>query len=136
MKRTFVICKPDAVERGLLGEIISRFERKGLKIVTANFGKLTSDVLAIHYQEHKTKSFFADLVKFMSRSNVMTMVIEGPDDVVSIVRNLIGATNPAEALPGTIRGDFGTEVTENLIHGSDSDKSAEREIKIFFPDLQ
>ncbi len=135
MKRTFVICKPDAVERGLVGRIISRFEDKGLKLVAAELRTLDSDILSEHYSEHKEKPFFPDLVAFMGRSPVMLLALEGPDNVVAMVRSMMGETNPADSAPGSIRGDFGTELTENLVHGSDSDESADRELGIFFPNL-
>jgi nucleoside-diphosphate kinase len=133
--RTFVICKPDAVERGYVGQIIDRFERKGLKMVAGELRRLHADTLAEHYAEHVEKPFYGELVAFMSRSPAFLAVLEGPDDTYAIVRTLMGPTNPAEAPPGTIRGDFGTIVTENLVHGSDSTESAEREIGIFFPGL-
>ncbi len=135
MNRTFVICKPDAVERGLVGEITARFEAKGLKIVAAELRQLDDAVLAEHYAEHVEKPFYPELVEFMSRSPAMLMVLEGPDDTYAMVRTLMGATNPADSPPGTIRGDFGTVMTENLVHGSDSAESAAREIGIFFPGL-
>src|SRR5689334_7186625 len=135
MDRTFVICKPDAVERGLVGEILSRFERKGLRIVALEARTLDRATLARHYAEHEGKPFYGDLVQFMSRGPAVVLVLEGPTDTVRVVRTMMGATNPREAAPGTIRGDFGIEVTENLVHGSDSDTSAAREIAIFFPDL-
>ena len=138
MPRTFVICKPDAVERGLVGEIISRFERKGLTIARAELRTIDRDTASRHYEEHDGKPVFDSLLEFITRSPAMLMVVEGPDDagddVFAIVRNLMGTTNPATAAPGTIRGDFGLVVTENLVHGSDSVESAEREIGIFFPD--
>lgn len=135
MDRTFVICKPDAVERGLVGEIISRFERKGLRIVAMEQRTLDRDTLARHYEEHQGKPFYEDLVAFMSRGPAVVLVLEGPQDTYKVVRTLMGATNPREAAPGTIRGDFGIELTENLVHGSDSPESAAREISIFFPGL-
>ena len=137
MPRTFVICKPDAVERGLVGEIIARFERKGLRLSRAELRSIDRATAETHYEEHQGKPFFEDLIKFITRSPAMLMIVEGPDnagdDVYAIVRNLMGSTNPATAAPGTIRGDYGLVVTENLVHGSDSDESAEREINIFFP---
>jgi nucleoside-diphosphate kinase len=133
--RTFVIIKPDAVERGLAGEITSRFERKGLRIVALEMRNLDKDILAVHYAEHVGKGFYVDLVEFMSRGPVITMVVEGPEDTWEVVRNMMGATNPRKADPGTIRGDLGILFTENLVHGSDSAGSAAREIGIFFPDL-
>ncbi|MDH5289119.1 MAG: nucleoside-diphosphate kinase [Acidimicrobiia bacterium] len=135
MSRTLVICKPDAVERGFVGEIISRFERKGLRLVAAELRQLDTDTLSRHYEEHVGKGFYDDLVAFMSRSPAFVAVVEGPDDTFAIVRTLMGPTNPAAAPPGTIRGDLGTIMTENLVHGSDSNESAEREIAIFFPGL-
>jgi len=135
--RTFVICKPDAVERGLVGEIIARFERKGLRLRRAELRSIDRATAETHYEEHQGKPFFEDLITFITRSPAMLMIVEGPDnagdDVYAIVRNLMGSTNPATAAPGTIRGDYGLVVTENLVHGSDSDESAEREINIFFP---
>ena len=137
MPRTFVICKPDAVERGLVGEIIARFERKGLRLRRAELRSIDRATAETHYEEHQGKPFFEDLITFITRSPAMLMIVEGPDnagdDVYAIVRNLMGSTNPATAAPGTIRGDYGLVVTENLVHGSDSDESAEREISIFFP---
>jgi nucleoside-diphosphate kinase len=133
--RTFVIIKPDAVERGIAGEIIARFEKKGLKIVGLEYRQLDEKILARHYAEHKGKGFYAELVAFMSRSPAITMVLEGPKDTWSAVRTMMGATNPMAAAPGTIRGDFGTLFTENQVHGSDGPESALREIKIFFPKL-
>jgi nucleoside-diphosphate kinase len=135
VSRTLVICKPDAVERGHLGEILGRFERKGLKLAAAELRLLDPDTLGRHYAEHVGKGFYDSLVVFMSRSPAFVAVVEGPDDTFAIVRTLMGPTNPAQAPPGTIRGDLGTEMTENLVHGSDSDESAEREIAIFFPGL-
>jgi nucleoside-diphosphate kinase len=133
--RTLVLLKPDAVERRLVGEIVSRFERKGLTISAMQLRTLDADTLARHYAEHQGKGFYADLVAFMARGPVVAMVVSGPDDTWEIVRSMMGATNPRAAAPGTIRGDLGTIFTENLIHGSDSAASAEREIQIFFPGL-
>ncbi len=135
MGRTLVIAKPDAVERGLSGEIISRLERKGLRLVAAELRTLTAEVAQAHYAEHDGKPFFGELVTFITRSPVLIMVIEGPDDTYKAVRNLMGATNPVDAAPGTIRGDLALEMGENLVHGSDSNESAAREIEIFFPGL-
>ena len=135
VSRTFIICKPDAVERGYVGQILDRFERKGLTLVAGELRKLEESVLAQHYAEHVERPFYPDLVAFMSRSPAFVAVLEGPEDTYAIVRTMMGPTNPAEAPPGTIRGDFGTEMTENLVHGSDSNESAEREIGIFFPGL-
>ena len=135
MDRTFVICKPDAVERGLVGEIIGRFERKGLGIVAAELRTLDRATLGRHYAEHDGKPFFDDLVGFMSRGPVVVMVLEGPADTYKVVRAMMGATNSRDAAPGTIRGDLGIKLTENLVHGSDSPESAAREIGIFFPNM-
>jgi nucleoside-diphosphate kinase len=133
--RTLVICKPDAVERGLVGEIVNRIERKGLRLVAAELRMITVEVAEVHYGEHRGKPFFDDLVVFITRSPAVVMVVEGPEDTFKIVRALMGATNPVEAAPGTIRGDLATETAENLVHGSDSPESAAREIGLFFPDL-
>ncbi len=135
MNRTLVICKPDAVERGLTGEIIARLERKGLRLAAAELRQLDKETAGRHYAEHQGKGFYDDLLSFITRSSVMLMVIEGPEDTWQIVRTLMGATNPAAAAPGTIRGDLAVETTENLVHGSDSSESAAREIALFFPDL-
>ena len=136
MNRTLVICKPDAVERGLVGEIVSRLERKGLKLVAAELRTIDRDTAGRHYEEHAAKPFFGELVDFITRSPSMLMVVEGPqDDTWKVVRTMMGVTNPSEAAPGTIRGDFGLIVTENLVHGSDGPESASREIGIFFPAL-
>ena len=135
MDRTLIICKPDSVERGLVGEIVGRFERKGLKLVAAELRTLDTDVLARHYADHVDKAFYEDLVAFMSRGPALVAVVEGPRETWNVVREMMGATNPLKADPGTIRGDFGTMLTENLVHGSDSAESARREIQIFFPDL-
>lgn len=135
MDRTFVICKPDAVERGLVGEILGRFERKGLRIVAAQLRQIDRGVATRHYAEHEGKGFFEDLLAFITRSPAMLAVIEGPEDTWAVVRTLMGATNPATAAPGTIRGDLATETTENLVHGSDSAATADAEIALWFPDL-
>jgi nucleoside-diphosphate kinase len=133
--RTLVIAKPDAVERGLAGEIVGRLERKGLRLVAAELRTLTPEVARQHYAEHDGKPFFGELVTFITRSPVLVLVVEGPDDTFKVVRNLMGATNPVDAAPGTIRGDLATEMGENLVHGSDSTESAAREIEFFFPGL-
>jgi nucleoside-diphosphate kinase len=135
MERTLVICKPDAVERGLVGEIVVRLERKGLRLVACELRDIDESTARAHYAEHEQKPFFDELVGFITRSPSVVMVVGGPPGVWSIVRTLMGPTNPAEAPPGTIRGDLGTILTENLVHGSDSDESAEREIALFFPEL-
>ncbi len=133
--RTLVLLKPDAVERGLVGQILSRFEAKNLVVVALDMRTLDDATLARHYEEHVGKGFYADLVEFMSRGPVVALVLEGPQDTWEVVRALMGATNPRKAAPGTIRGDLGILFTENLVHGSDSLSSAEREIGIFFPNL-
>ena len=125
----------DAVERGLVGEILGRFERKGLRLVAVELRTLDADLLARHYSEHVGKGFYNDLVAFMGRSPALVAVVEGPEDTWRVVRAMMGATDPLKAEPGTIRGDLGTEVTENLVHGSDSAASAQREVSLFFPDL-
>ena len=133
--RTLVLLKPDAVERGLIGAITSRFETKGLRIAAMELRTLDADILARHYEEHVGKGFYSELVTFMARGPVVAMAVEGPEDTWEIVRAMMGATNPRTAAPGTIRGDYGTLFTENLVHGSDSAGSAARELGIFFPAL-
>jgi nucleoside-diphosphate kinase len=135
MDRTLVICKPDAVERGLVGEIIGRFERRSLTIVAAELRTIEVETAAVHYEEHQGKAFYDDLVSFITRGPALVAVIEGPEDTWKVVRTMMGATNPRDSAPGTIRGDLGILFTENLIHGSDSLESATREIDIFFPGL-
>jgi nucleoside-diphosphate kinase len=135
MDRTFVACKPDAVERGLVGEIIRRFEAKGLTLAAAELRTVDRATAERHYAEHVGKPFFDDLVAFITRGPAMLMVIEGPEDTWEVVRTMMGATNSAKAAPGTIRGDLSAKFTENLVHGSDSAESAVREIGIFFPNL-
>jgi nucleoside-diphosphate kinase len=131
--RTLVLLKPDAVERKLVGQIISRFEQKDLSIVAMDLRTLDGDTLAQHYAEHVGKGFYGELVEFMSRGPVVAMIVEGPENTWEVVRKMMGATNPRTAEPGTIRGDLAILFTENLVHGSDSPESAEREIGIFFP---
>ena len=133
--RTLVLLKPDTVERGLVGEVLLRFEAKGLTIAALDLRTLDTDTLARHYEEHVGKGFYADLVAFMSRGPVVALVLEGPEDTWEVVRTMMGATNPRMAAPGTVRGDLGILFTENLVHGSDSLESAQREIVIFFPNL-
>jgi len=135
MDRTFVIVKPDAVERGLAGEILGRLERKGLKLVAAELRLIDAELAGRHYAEHAERPFFADLVSFITRSPALLLVVEGPEDTWKVVRTLMGATDPKQAAPGTIRGDLGTLMTENLVHGSDGPESAAREIHLFFPSL-
>lgn len=133
MDQTLVICKPDAVERGLVGEIIARFERRGLRIAALELRAVDEATAAEHYAEHREKPFYGELLSFITRSPAAVAIVEGPQDTWQVVRTMIGATNPREAAPGTIRGDLGISFTENLIHGSDAAASAEREIAIWFP---
>ena len=135
MDRTFIICKPDAVERGLTGEILSRFERRNLTIVAAELRTIDRATAEQHYAEHADKPFFGELVEFITPGPALVAVIEGPEDTWKVVRTMMGATNPRDAAPGTIRGDLGILFTENLIHGSDGPDSAIREIGLFFPGL-
>ena len=135
MERTLVICKPDAVERGLIGEIVGRLERKGLRPVAAELQTITRARAAAHYAEHEGKPYYENLVRFITSGPVLVCVVEGPADTWKVVRNLMGTTDPKEAAPGTIRGDLAINMSENLIHGSDSAESAKREIGIFFPEL-
>ncbi len=135
MDRTLVICKPDAVERGLVGEIISRFERRNLRIVAMELRHVDADTAGQHYAEHADKPFYGELIEFITRSPAVVVAVEGPEDTWKVVRTMMGATNPRESAPGTIRGDLGIEFTENLVHGSDSLESAERELGIWFPGL-
>ncbi|MCL4422349.1 MAG: nucleoside-diphosphate kinase [Actinobacteria bacterium] len=132
--RTLVIIKPDAVERGLIGEIVGRLERKGLRIVAAAIRQIDEELASRHYEEHQGRPFYPELVAFITRSPSLVMVVQGPPGVWKVVRSMMGVTNPLEAAPGTIRGDLATVVTENLVHGSDSAESALREIQLFFPD--
>ncbi len=131
MQRTFVMIKPDGVQRGLIGEIIERIEKKGLKIVGLKMIKLPKELAEKQYEEHKGKDFFEGLIKYVTSGPVVVMVVEGKN-AVKAMRKLVGATDPLEATPGTIRGDFGLEIGRNIIHASDSEKSAEREIFLFF----
>ena len=131
MQHTFVMVKPDGVRRGLVGEVISRFERKGLTLEKMRLLTIPTDMAEQHYGEHVDKPFFGELVSFITGGPVVAMEWSGPDAVV-IARTLMGATNPVEAPPGTIRGDFGTIISENIVHGSDSPDSAERELGLFF----
>lgn len=130
------MCKPDAVERGLVGEIIGRLERKGLTLVAADLRTVSLDLAREHYDEHRDKPFFGDLVDFITRSPVLAMVVEGPDDnTYLLVRKVVGATKATDAEPGSIRGDYATITTENLVHASDGHDSAAREIGLWFPGL-
>jgi nucleoside-diphosphate kinase len=129
--RTLILIKPDAFERGLTGEILARFERKGLKITALRLLQADEDIANRHYAEHAEKPFFGELVSFITGGPLVAAVLQG-HDAVAAARQLVGATNPIEAAPGSMRGDLGLEVTFNLVHGSDSDESAEREIGIWF----
>lgn len=135
MERTLVIVKPDAMERGLAGEIIRRLEAKGLRLVAAELRTIDAATASAHYEEHRGQPFYESLVAFITRSPSLVVVAEGPPGTWAMVRTLMGPTDPAQAPPGTIRGDLGTQVTENLVHGSDSAVSAAREIALFFPHL-
>lgn len=135
MNRTLVICKPDALQRGLVGEIVERLERKGLGLVAMELRCIDAATAARHYAEHEGKPFYGALIDFITGAPSVLVVVEGPEGTWKIVRTLMGPTNPAEAPPGTIRGDFGTVLTENLVHGSDGPESAAREIGLFFPGL-
>ena len=130
-----MICKPDAVERGLVGEIVGRLEAKGLRLVAAELRAIDPETAARHYSEHEGKPFYEDLVAFITRGPALLVVVEGPEETYAVVRALMGATNPRQAAPGTIRGDLPIELTENLVHGSDSPASAKREIELFLPSL-
>ena len=132
--RTLILVKPDAFERNLTGEVIGRFERKGLRLTALKLMHVDVDLAQAHYAEHREKPFFGELVDIITRGPLVAMVLEG-ESAVPAARQVIGATNPLEAAPGSIRGDFATEITFNLVHGSDSAESAAREIGIFFPEL-
>jgi nucleoside-diphosphate kinase len=134
MDRTLILVKPDAFARGLSGEIIARFERKGLRIAALKRMVVERDLAEEHYGEHRDKPFFSDLVQFITGGPILAMVLEG-EDAVQAARQVIGATNPLEASPGSIRGDLAIAVGENMVHGSDSAESAEREAGLFFPEL-
>lgn len=134
MELTFVMVKPDGVARGLVGEVISRIERKGYRLAAMRHFTIDQALAESHYTEHVEKPFFRELVSFITSGSVVAMVVEGPDAVRGL-RQIMGATNPLEAAPGSIRGDFATEIGENIVHGSDSAASAAREISLFFPDL-
>ena len=133
MDRTLILVKPDAFARNLTGEIIARFERKGLRLVALKLMRLDEATARVHYGEHEGKPFFDDLVTFITSGPLVAMILEGPN-AIAAARQLIGSTNGLEAAPGSIRGDFAIETRRNLVHGSDSAQSAEREIKIYFPD--
>jgi nucleoside-diphosphate kinase len=131
METTLIILKPDAVQRGLMGRIIARFEDKGLQVVGCKLMKIPMSLAETHYEAHKTKGFYPGLVKFMTSSPVLVMALRG-NGAITIARNMMGATFGSKAAPGTIRGDFGVSNSFNLIHGSDSPEAAERELKLFF----
>jgi len=132
--RTLILVKPDAFARGLTGEIISRFERKGLKLVALELRQLDEEIAKQHYAEHSERPFFGELVEFITSGPLVALVLEG-QDAVKAARQVIGSTNPLEAATGSIRGDFAIEVGQNMVHGSDSAESAEREARLFFPNL-
>ena len=132
-ERTFIMVKPDAVARGLTGEVLARIERRGLKVTALKMTTMERAVAEEHYGEHRERPFFGELVDFITSGPVVMMRVEGPG-VIAVMRTMVGATNPADAAPGTIRGDFALEVTFNMVHGSDSDESAAREIAIWFPE--
>lgn len=131
MERTFLMVKPDGVQRNLIGEIVSRFENKGFKLAGAKLMKISKELAETHYGEHKKRPFFGELVEFITSGPVFAMVWEG-EDVIKTARYMMGETNPADAAPGTVRGDFAVTVGKNIIHGSDSTESAKREIELFF----
>lgn len=135
MEKTFIMVKPDGVQRNVIGEVVKRFEQKGFQMVGAKLMQISDDLAKTHYGEHKDKPFFGELVGFITSSPVFAMVWEG-ENVIATARKMMGATNPLDAEPGTIRGDFGVQVSQNIIHGSDAPESAEREIKLFFEDSE
>jgi nucleoside-diphosphate kinase len=134
MGRTLILVKPDAFERALTGEVIARFERKGLRIVAIKHMTVERGMAEEHYAEHRDRPFFGELVEFITGGALVALVLEGYE-AVTAARQVIGATNPLEAAPGSIRGDYGLEVQTNLVHGSDSPESAARETALFFPEL-
>jgi len=131
VERTLVLLKPDAVARGLCGEIVSRFEKKGLRLAAMKLMKVDEDLAKRHYAMHEGKPFFQSLIEYITALPIVAMVLEGPN-AIATVRTIMGATDPAKAAPGTIRGDFGLGISNNLVHGSDSEESAKREIALFF----
>lgn len=135
MQKSFIMVKPDGVQRGIVGEVVKRFEDKGFKLVGAKLMSIPTELAETHYGEHKERPFFGELVDFITSGPVFAMVWEG-ENVISSSRIMIGETNPAEATPGSIRGDYAVTVGKNIIHGSDSPESAEREIKLFFNDSE
>jgi len=134
VQRSLILVKPDAFARGLTGEIVARFERKGLRLAAMQQMTMTRELAARHYAEHEGKPFYDELVQFITSGPIVAMVLEGAD-AVTAARQVIGATNPLEASPGSIRGDFAIEVGQNMVHGSDSPESAAREVALFFPEL-
>jgi nucleoside-diphosphate kinase len=134
MERTLILVKPDAFERNLTGEIIARFERKGLRLVALKLMTMTRELAQQHYAEHEGKPFFEELVSFITSGPLVAMVLEG-ESVVKAARQVIGATNPLEASPGSIRGDLAISVGQNMVHGSDAPESGQREVGLFFPEL-
>jgi nucleoside-diphosphate kinase len=132
-ERTLVLLKPDAVRRGICGELIARFERRGLTLRGARLLKISRQLAGQHYAEHKGKPFYGDLVSFITSGPTLALAVEG-ESAISVVRAMMGATNPLDSAPGTIRGDYATELSENVVHGSDSKASAKRELALFFPD--
>jgi nucleoside-diphosphate kinase len=133
VERTLVLLKPDAVRRGICGELIARFERRGFRIRGARYLKVTRQLAGQHYAEHKGKPFYGELVSFITSGPTLALALEG-ESAISVVRTMMGATNPLDSAPGTIRGDFALELSENVVHGSDSKASAKRELALFFPD--
>ena len=134
MEKTFIAIKPDAVQRGLTGEVLARFERRGFKVTALKMTNVSRELAEEHYAEHKEKPFFGSLVDFLTSSPVVAIVLEAPN-AVKLSRSMIGATKPEDAVAGTIRGDLTVDLQANLIHGSDSPESAARELKLWFPEL-
>ncbi|MDP4083880.1 MAG: nucleoside-diphosphate kinase [Bacillota bacterium] len=135
MEKTFLMVKPDGVQRGLVSDIVARFERKGFQLVGAKLMRISEELASEHYAEHKERPFFGELVEFITSGPVFAMVWQG-ENVVTTARQMMGSTNPKDAAPGTIRGDFGLTLGKNVIHGSDSTASAEREISLFFKEAE
>ncbi|CAN5570044.1 nucleoside-diphosphate kinase [soil metagenome] len=133
-ERSLVLVKPDGVRRGLVGEVLTRLERKGLRLIAVELRRLDRDTAEQHYAEHEGKPFFADLVEFITSAPLVAVVVEGPR-VVEAVRTLMGVTDPVKSAPGSLRGDYALEIGQNLVHGSDSPESAAREVALFFPEL-
>ena len=135
MDRTFIMIKPDGVQRGLIGSVISRIEAKGLKVIALKMIRVPSELALVHYAEHEGKPFYESLIRYITSGPVIAMVVTG-EDVVNVVRTIVGITDPKKAAPGTIRGDFGMQVSMNIIHASDSNESAQREIGLFFRETE